>query len=332
MERPPAHAAITHVDSGTGRHEARKEVSLNTITIAHLSDPHLPTEMVPPRVGERLNKRMFSYFSWKGRRRHLHRPEILAKVMADIATCPVSMIAVTGDLTNMGLPGECRQARRWLEQMPAPCTVIPGNHDTLVYERWPQTLGLWQPWMGPLPFPFVRRVGNVALIGVSSAVPTPWFMATGTVGTRQAARLRDILRDTGRQGLCRIVMIHHPPVSGLAIRRKALTDIQDFDSCIAAEGAEMILHGHTHTSTLSSLPGRMGPVPVVGIASASARSCDPLRAAGWNRISVTPHDAGYSLHVVRRFFMADATTGTGQETIFDLPSPSQCGSGVSTPA
>lgn len=105
MERPPAHAAITHVDSAAGRHEARKEVSLNTITIAHLSDPHLPTEMVPPRVGERLNKRMFSYFSWKGRRRHLHRPEILAKVMADIATCPVSMIAVTGDLTNMGLPG-----------------------------------------------------------------------------------------------------------------------------------------------------------------------------------------------------------------------------------
>lgn len=308
------------------------EVSLNTVTIAHLSDPHLPTEMAPPRIGERLNKRMFSYFSWKGRRRFLHRPEILAHVMADIAANRVNMIAVTGDLTNMGLPGECRQAMRWLEQMPAPCTVIPGNHDTLVHDRWHQTVGLWQPWMGALPFPFIRRVGNVALIGVSSAVPTPWFRATGTVGARQAVRLRDILRETARQGLCRIVMIHHPPVPDLAIRRKALTDIQAFATCIAQDGAEMILHGHIHTSTLSSLPGPQGPVPVMGIASASARSCDPLRAAGWNHIAITPHATGYRLGVTRHFFMEDATTGTSQETIFDLPSPSGCFSGVSTPA
>ncbi|MDT8871314.1 metallophosphoesterase [Komagataeibacter rhaeticus] len=52
-----------------------------------------------------------------------------------------------------GPAGECRNALRWLEHMPAPCTVIPGNHDTLVHADWQQTVGLWQPWMGRCPFP-----------------------------------------------------------------------------------------------------------------------------------------------------------------------------------
>ncbi|MCE2563095.1 metallophosphoesterase [Komagataeibacter sp. FNDCF1] len=304
---------------------------MNPITIAHLSDPHLPTEMTPPRLAERLNKRMFSYLSWRRHRRFVHRPEVLARVMADIAASHVSMIALTGDLTNMGLPGECRNALRWLEQMPAPCTVIPGNHDTLVHDNWQRTVGLWQPWMGRLPFPFVRRVGPVALIGVSSAVPTPWFRATGTMGARQAARLRALLHETGRQGLCRIVMIHHPPVPGLAITRKALTDPDNFATCIAREGAEMVLHGHIHTSTVSSLPGPRGAVPVLGIASASARSRDPLRAAGWNRITVSACETGYALGVTRRFFPDDAQAGTSQETIFEPLPSSRTFPGISTP-
>ncbi|GBQ45710.1 metallophosphoesterase family protein [Komagataeibacter sucrofermentans] len=316
MERIATRAGITLPDPVTDRPDAGKDTSLNTITIAHLSDPHLPTEMSPPRLREKLNKRLFSHLSWKRRRRFLHRPEILARVMADIGSAHVNMIALTGDLTNMGLPGECRHALRWLEQMPAPCTVIPGNHDTLVHDNWQRTVGLWQPWMGALPFPFVRRVGPVALIGVSSAVPTPWFRATGRMGARQAARLAGILHETGRQGLCRIVMIHHPPVPGLAIARKALKDPRHFAHCIAREGAEMVLHGHIHTSTLSSLPGPAGAVPVLGIASASALSRDPLRAAAWNRIAITPRDGGYRLGVTRRFFPAGGAAGTTQETIF----------------
>ncbi|MGY6769948.1 metallophosphoesterase family protein [Komagataeibacter sp. NFXK3] len=317
MERITTPAGITRPGPVADRPDAGKDSSLNTITIAHLSDPHLPTEMSPPRLREKLNKRLFSHLSWKRRRRFLHRPEILARVMADIGSAHVNMIALTGDLTNMGLPGECRHALRWLEQMPAPCTVIPGNHDTLVHDNWQQTVGLWQPWMGALPFPFVRRVGPVALIGVSSAVPTPWFRATGRVGVRQAARLATILHETGRQGLCRIVMIHHPPVPGLATARKALRDPQHFAHSIAREGAEMVLHGHIHTSTLSSLPGPAGAVPVLGIASASARAHDPLHAAAWNRIAITPRDGGYTLGVTRRFFPAGGVMGTTQETIFE---------------
>ncbi|PYD67256.1 metallophosphoesterase family protein [Komagataeibacter nataicola] len=304
---------------------------MNTITIAHLSDPHLPTEMSPPRLREELNKRLFSHLSWKRHRRFQHRPEILARVMADIDSAHVNIIALTGDLTNMGLPGECRHALRWLEQLPAPCTVIPGNHDTLVHDNWHQTIGLWQPWMGALPFPFVRRVGPVALIGVSSAVPTPWFRATGRMGARQAARLTEILHETGRQGLCRIVMIHHAPVQGFAIARKALKDPHHFARCIAREGAEMVLHGHIHTSTLSSLPGPGGSVPVIGVSSASARSRDPLRAAAWNRIAVTPCDGGYMLGVTRRFFPTGCAVGTTQETIFCMSPPPYRFSDISTP-
>ena len=42
-------------------------------------------------------------------------------------------------------------------------------------------------------FPFVRRRGPLALIGLSTAVPTPPFMATGRLGEAQLARLGETL-------------------------------------------------------------------------------------------------------------------------------------------
>jgi 3',5'-cyclic AMP phosphodiesterase CpdA len=117
-------------------------------------------------------------------------------------------------------------------------------------------------------FPFLRRRGDVALIGLSTAVPTGPFMATGRLGARQLGRLAEILEQTS--GLCRVVLIHHPPLSppGRFLRR--LIDSAELRQVLAAKGAELLLHGHNHVRSIVWLDGPRGKFPAVGVPSASA--------------------------------------------------------------
>lgn len=273
------------------------------ITLAHLSDLHLPHDRLRIPARALLNKRMTSQISWRCKRRFLHDRAVADAVAADIRAMAPDVVALTGDLTNLGLPAECRQAAEWLHtRLPGPICAIPGNHDMLVRESWSETLGQWAPWMAADAdgFPYLRHIGPLALIGVNSARPMAWFSAAGRIGASQAARLADILHEAGRQGRFRVVMIHHPPITGLVSHRKSLLDAGLFAAAIARTGAEMVLHGHAHISCMSTLPGPEGLVPVLGIASASMHARRQERAAAWHRIGVAATTRGYRAEIRRR--------------------------------
>ncbi len=151
-------------------------------TLAHLSDPHLP--MPHARPLELLGKRATGYLNWWRSRVHLHVPEALAGIVADIKAEKPDHIALTGDLVNISLPTEFSRAAQWLAGLGGPhdVTVIPGNHDVYVATAWPESLGLWGAYIagdGQPPatgfdvFPTLRRRGPVALVGLSSGVPKP---------------------------------------------------------------------------------------------------------------------------------------------------------------
>src|SRR5262245_25012223 len=162
--------------------------------LAHVSDPHLgpvPT----PRLAELVGKRGLGFINWH-RRRRLHRPDVLDALVADLAAAAPDHIAVTGDLVNIALDGEFGAARQWLAGLGSPhdVTVVPGNHDAYVRAAIGFAGRHWDAFMrgdasSPLAptarFPFVRRRGPVALIGLSTAVPTAPFMATGRLGADQ---------------------------------------------------------------------------------------------------------------------------------------------------
>src|SRR3546814_11966739 len=100
-------------------------------------------------------------------------PEVLAALAADLAGLAPDHLVVTGDLTNIALPGEFVQVGRWLEGLGAPegVTVVPGNHDAYVAVPWERSLAEWTALMaceeraaaaeGPDAFPFVRFRGPV---------------------------------------------------------------------------------------------------------------------------------------------------------------------------
>jgi 3',5'-cyclic AMP phosphodiesterase CpdA len=283
------------------------------VTLAHLSDLHLAHDGLRLPPGALMNKRAMTQLSWRRKRRFVHVDTILEQVAADVRAASPDAVALTGDLTNMGLPVECRRAAAWLRAsmpgqiFPGQTFVVPGNHDMLVRESWPDSVGQWTTWMTADSdrFPYVRHVGPVAVIGVNSARPMPWFSAAGRIGAAQADRLTDILNETGRRGAFRVVMIHHPPVEGIVPRRKALLDAALFRSAIARAGAEMVLHGHAHLSCVSTLPGPAMSVPVLGIASASMRADRQERMAAWHHIRITTTDRGFHAEIHRRAVTPD---------------------------
>lgn len=262
-----------------------KEIGVTSYTLAHFSDPHLGPL---PQAGwrELANKRLSGFFSWTRNRVNIHKPAVLKLLVDDLRRQAPDHTAITGDLINISLPAEFAAAAKWLETVGTPdhVTVIPGNHDAYVDLPWRQSLALWAPYMRGarlaglsegLPthvedFPFIRRLGPIALIGTSTAVPMPPFIAAGRLGQNQLLRLRDQLKQLGNEGLFRVVLIHHPPFGGGAYKRKSLLDAQAFQDVLADAGAELVLHGHTHVSGLGRLAAPNGPIPVIGVPSASA--------------------------------------------------------------
>ncbi len=244
-------------------------------TLAHLSDPHL-APLPPPRWTELIGKRVTGYINWERKRRFIHDAAVLAAIVADVKTQSPDHVAVTGDITNIALAAEYRRGRDWLEQLGTAhdVTVVPGNHDVYVREAATFAARHWGPYMcgddGAEGFPFVRRRGNVVMIGISTGVPTAPFLATGWLGTRQLIALTATLKELKNEGLFRIILIHHPPVTEAA-QHKRLFDAPVLKRIIADHGAELLLHGHDHLHMINWLNGPGGTrVPAVGVPSASA--------------------------------------------------------------
>ena len=298
------------------------------VAFAHLSDLHLSA---PSALTGRewLSKRALSLLSWQRKRRHEHRPEVLAALRADLAADPPEQILISGDLTQLGQPGECTQGRRWLEALGSPERIglVPGNHDCLIAAPWAATLGQWQPWLAgdatpatdPAPFPSLRRRGAVAFVGLSSAVPTAPLRATGRLGAAQLDRFEELLTQTGRLGLFRVVYLHHSPVPGADRWRKRLVDAPALAAVIARSGAELVLHGHHHRSRDAWLDGPLGRIPVHGVASASALGVHG-EAAGYSRYRLWPEAEHWRIELERRHYRrASGTFVRAEVREFSLP-------------
>ncbi|MBB3174138.1 3',5'-cyclic AMP phosphodiesterase CpdA [Endobacter medicaginis] len=268
-------------------------------TLAHLSDPHLATEL-PAGAWPRLTlKQTLALSSWRRRRSRLHRMTALELLRDDVAKTDHCHVAVTGDLVNIADRAEFPPASDWLASLGSPdrVSVVSGNHDHT--RRAPPGGGpaLWEAFSrgdrgeGA---PWLRVRDGIALVGLESGRPTPLGWAGGALGRRQIAEAAHLLRAAARRGLFRIVLIHHPPVPGPGGERKALRDRAGLRAMLAREGAELVLHGHHHITLHREIPGPHGPIAVIGVPSASAlpERGDHHEPATWHLHSIEA-EAGF---------------------------------------
>jgi 3',5'-cyclic AMP phosphodiesterase CpdA len=261
-------------------------------TLAHLSDPHLPPLPAPNR-SELVGKRALGYLNWTRNRHNYHRRDVLDMLVSDLQAQTPHHVAITGDLVNLALDKEFALARAWLESLGSPdrITAIPGNHDAYVRATRHRFAESWSSYLegdesrdGPDLFPALRRRGPLALISLSSAVPTPPFMATGTLGHTQLEALDRLLARLSRDETFRVLLVHHPLRSDSRIKR--LTDSAALIDLVKRHGVELILHGHDHVHSTIRIDGPNGSIPVVGVPSASAVAHGRYPAAAYNLFSI----------------------------------------------
>jgi 3',5'-cyclic AMP phosphodiesterase CpdA len=275
--------------------------------LAHVSDPHL-APLPAPRIAELVGKRGLGFLSWQLKRRRLLLREVTDALIADLKSQSPDHIAVTGDLVNIALPGEFANAQKWLRQLGAArdVSLVPGNHDAYVRAVEHEPARCWGAYMraddgeaDPVAFPFVRRRGRVALIGLSTAVATPLLMASGRLGAEQITRCAEVLAELREQGCYRVVLIHHPP-AGERAAHKRLTDAGALHDVFRGHGAELVLCGHDHIASLSWLDGPRGRIPVVGVPSASAAARGHQVPAAYNLYRIDESAEGFACEVVSR--------------------------------
>lgn len=256
--------------------------------IAHVSDLHFAWARRDMGVSPRrlLNKRVLGWVNMTFHRKHPLR--IAHALRDDLNHNPPDHLVVSGDLTNLALPGELRQARAWLEHLHLPperITLIPGNHDAYVKDGLSHFEEALSPWLPGEAWPRVQENGPVAFFGTSSSLPVPWFRAWGALGTEQLVALE--LQIRASQAPLKAVVVHHPPVLGDGRPDAHRRNNRDWERLVelCLGRVDWILCGHTHKAFSYTFPGER-PLHVFCAGSTTALPKTFGAGATYNRYQV----------------------------------------------
>lgn len=177
-------------------------------------------------------------------------PALVEALLADLAAIAPSVIAVSGDLTQDARRREFAAARDFLDRLPAPYLVVPGNHDIPrlnLLSRFTKPFARYRRYITEDTAPVLIDDG-IALVGVNTArrLVAHWNWSHGAISLGQIDRVREKLRALPRDTL-KIVVAHHPflpPPDAPATRliARAETALRFF----ATAGVDLILTGHLH--------------------------------------------------------------------------------------
>ncbi len=238
--------------------------------IAHITDLHYPV-YTAFEMKDLLSKRITGGLNLLFSSRRRFRTHYLGHLLMNLRRIDVDHVMVTGDLVNLGYADEFDAVRQALDAAgytPEQVSCVPGNHDVylpsaLEHRHFWEELGGYAVVDGPSKYPFVRDLGGMLLIGLSSAVPSGFGLAYGRLGEAQLARLEQILADTA--GTPRMLMLHHPPLVGNDSFDDGLLDGAGLRHLLWKYGVDLVLHGHEHHDLTGTVPGPSGAqIPVLG--------------------------------------------------------------------
>ena len=174
--------------------------------------------------------------------------QLIEPLVAAVTAINPDLVAVSGDLTQRARSHQFREARAFLDALPQPQIVVPGNHDVPLHNlftRFLQPLDKYKRYITDDLQP-VHIDDEIVVVGVNTA--RSLTVKGGRINEVQLARVREQLCSTGDE-LIKTVVTHHPfdLPEGYSDRelvgraRMAMTGLAD---C----GADLFLAGHLHVS------------------------------------------------------------------------------------
>ncbi len=108
------------------------KVFMDSLRLAHLSDPHFSCIMLNPL--KLLNKRWIGNLNLLLFRWHAYQTEHLPHLPELFNSLDVEHVCITGDFSSLSLDEEFMQGKAFVESFSQPVHFIPGNHDCYVKE------------------------------------------------------------------------------------------------------------------------------------------------------------------------------------------------------
>ena len=166
------------------------------------------------------------------------------------------VVVVSGDLTQRAKSEQFEQAKAWLDTLPGPQIIVPGNHDISLYNvfrRFVLPLDRYKRYITDELEP-VYFDDEIAVMGVNTA--RSLTIKDGSVNKEQVAAIRTRLCGLERH-ITRIVVTHHPFDLPAHADQDALVDrapmaMKAFSEC----GVDLLLSGHMHASHSGSTADR----------------------------------------------------------------------------
>jgi 3',5'-cyclic AMP phosphodiesterase CpdA len=159
------------------------------------------------------------------------------------------LVIASGDLTHRGLRTQHERAADFLRGLSLPLLTIPGNHD--IPYTFPKRFT--QPWLE-----FERLwettepvYSSDALVVVGLNSVRPWRHQSGRLRDDQVQRAEEVFR-SANHGALRIVTFHHHLLGApWRSRKKPVAKRNRVLAGLVEAGADLILAGHIHQSTIA---------------------------------------------------------------------------------
>ena len=166
------------------------------------------------------------------------------------------IVVVSGDLTQRARSHQFIEARKFLDSLPKPQIVVPGNHDVPmhnVFARFAAPLEKYKKYITDDLQPFYAD-GEIAVLGINTARSST--IKGGRINERQIAVIREKLCSLKNETL-KIIVTHHPfdlpdGFDEEDIVGRAVLAMKTLAEC----GADVFLAGHLHVSHIGNTAHR----------------------------------------------------------------------------
>lgn len=175
--------------------------------------------------------------------------ELVERIAADV-------VVISGDLTQRAKEEEFEAARAFLDSLPGPQIIVPGNHDISLYNvfrRFIKPLARYKRYITDDLDP-VYIDDEIAVVGVNTA--RSLTIKDGRVSHEQVAAIRERLNGVGPD-VTRIVVTHHPFDLPESFEKRDLVVRAPMAMEVFAEtGVDILMAGHMHASHAGSTAAR----------------------------------------------------------------------------
>lgn len=219
---------------------------------------------------------------------------IVLDLAAELDDFDPDLIVVTGDVTEDARPAQFERARGFLDSLPFPRLVVPGNHDIApVYHPVSRLFDPYGRYRRYFPYDLngVFADDEILVLGLNTVHPLQ--DSDGIVSNDQIAWVESLV--SHHPDRFHVLAAHHPLVR---VEGEMLREPKPLTAVLAGTGVDLVLTGHLRASQQHRAHELEGLTDSMLVARASTSTSREHGRIAYNRIAI----GGERVHIDRRVF------------------------------